>query len=356
MSSSHTRILTIVFLGGLSLTAIAHANPRWRVAVSDINATDAGEFTLGNPAQPGVDVESFGVINTPAGTFPFNGESFDLAPNVLIPAGAFDWGALVEAFAAPAGGNDVSGAAAFVIDGDETTVLRTRWTLGSTADIPGPIPPAIVLNALSIVRANARVRLVDLVPDAAYRVTWDWETTGDAATSTVSCTSGAFVELHVLMDGQPINGSADPLTTGLAFDSAMQADHFEDAGLNSLDFTATPGFTCDRELTIVLDASAHVVGGAGGPDTAGLANASSFGELRLSVEKLTTSPLENPGDLNCDQRVDSLDIEPFLTLVFSEQEYRNRYPCCPIENGDFDGDGAVTIDDVALFAASLVNR
>lgn len=59
------------------------------------------------------------------------------------------------------------------------------------------------------------------------------------------------------------------------------------------------------------------------------------------------------GDMNCDGDVNGLDIEGFTLAVIDPAAYEARYPGCNILNGDMNGDGLVTLDDLNLFVALL---
>lgn len=61
-----------------------------------------------------------------------------------------------------------------------------------------------------------------------------------------------------------------------------------------------------------------------------------------------------PGDMNCDGDVNGLDIAGFILAVIDRNEYEGRYPGCNYLNGDLDGDGLVTQDDLDLFLPLLV--
>ena len=60
-----------------------------------------------------------------------------------------------------------------------------------------------------------------------------------------------------------------------------------------------------------------------------------------------------PGDLNCDGRVDSGDINPLVMALCFPETYAARYPACHGENGDFNGDGTIGFEDINPFAALL---
>ncbi|MCA9257023.1 MAG: PKD domain-containing protein, partial [Phycisphaerales bacterium] len=63
-----------------------------------------------------------------------------------------------------------------------------------------------------------------------------------------------------------------------------------------------------------------------------------------------------PGDANCDGGVDGLDIDAFTLALLDVDAYAVGFSDCPIENSDFDSDGAVTYADIAGFAVLLLNQ
>lgn len=356
MTSHTNRISTTVLILAMATATTLHAQPVWKVAVNDINA--GGVFVPGNPAQPGVDVETFGLLTVQGGGGPvgynFNDLDLMLHPEVDIPAGLFDWGSTVEAFADPANAGLMSGAGAFAIDLDESPNLRVRWTMGVSMDAPGPPPGAwIAGNANTIVRANARVLLTNLVPGAIYNVSWSWESNGDADTATGRFNCNASGTLQMLFDGAPLPGFDHTLTSNSATSNDGPPDAFEETGNGAFTLEATPGFTCDHELTITVIGSAALQASGGPLPEVGLSTASTYGELVLHVEKQSISPWEIAGDVNCDGDVNGLDIEPFMTLLFDPEQYNARFPCCPTSNADLNLDQQVTLEDVPLFVAAL---
>ena len=59
------------------------------------------------------------------------------------------------------------------------------------------------------------------------------------------------------------------------------------------------------------------------------------------------------GDLNCDDRVDASDIEPFLMALFDPERYRAEFPNCQLLNGDTDDNGRVDAADIEGFLQLL---
>jgi agmatine deiminase len=63
-----------------------------------------------------------------------------------------------------------------------------------------------------------------------------------------------------------------------------------------------------------------------------------------------------PGDVNCDGTAGQSsfgDINPFVLLLTNPTEWQNRYPGCPMLNGDINGDGTVNFGDINPFVALL---
>ena len=75
-------------------------------------------------------------------------------------------------------------------------------------------------------------------------------------------------------------------------------------------------------------------------------------DVRLPLRITTICP-SNVGDLNCDDRMDAFDIEPFLIAVFEPWNYAPRYPDCDIRRGDINFDGSVNAFDVEPFLVLL---
>lgn len=356
MSPFLARISTGVLILSATLAAAVRAQPAFQVAVDEINAA-GGVFIPGDPAEPGVDIEVFGALNRvspPPGSYPFDGFDVALTSEVEIPAGVFDWGATAEAFAAPAGLGVISGAGAFVIDGDNGADLRVRWTLGASNDSPGPTPPLINGSATTTVQANARIRLTDLVPFANYRVTWSWEANGAATSATGYFNCQSYVNLSMLFDGAPVTEVGNPMLNQSLFVPNQASMEFVDQDDGAFIFMATPGFTCDREMLITVVASAAAQSSGGPFAEEGLSTASTQGEVLLHLEKISVSSWERQGDVNCDGDVNGLDIQPFMMLLFAPEQYDSIFPCCPHANADLNFDEAVTVEDISLFTAALL--
>lgn len=61
-----------------------------------------------------------------------------------------------------------------------------------------------------------------------------------------------------------------------------------------------------------------------------------------------------PGDMNCDGRVNSQDVDPFILAMLDSSAYAAAYPLCQISRGDLVPNGLVDGDDVQPFAALLM--
>ncbi len=74
------------------------------------------------------------------------------------------------------------------------------------------------------------------------------------------------------------------------------------------------------------------------------------GDESVSAKEGTFSPQDgcDPCDTNCDGRVDSFDIEPFIALLVDPQ----TQPCAPCA-GDINGDGAIDSFDIEPFVLCL---
>jgi hypothetical protein len=60
------------------------------------------------------------------------------------------------------------------------------------------------------------------------------------------------------------------------------------------------------------------------------------------------------GDLNCDGVVDFFDIDPFVQLLVSPNEYLANFPNCNPLNGDINQDGELDFFDIDPFVVLLV--
>ena len=60
------------------------------------------------------------------------------------------------------------------------------------------------------------------------------------------------------------------------------------------------------------------------------------------------------GDLNCDGTVNGLDVQPFVLVQVDPGAYPTNYPTCNPYRADLDGDGMVSLADLAPFVTLLV--
>ena len=60
-----------------------------------------------------------------------------------------------------------------------------------------------------------------------------------------------------------------------------------------------------------------------------------------------------PGDMNCDGSIDFDDIDPFVTALISDGDYRATYPDCVFLNADINNDQSVDFNDIDPFVELL---
>ncbi|MFH1748727.1 MAG: dockerin type I domain-containing protein, partial [Planctomycetota bacterium] len=64
--------------------------------------------------------------------------------------------------------------------------------------------------------------------------------------------------------------------------------------------------------------------------------------------------LVHMGDANCDGRVNSYDIDPFILLIGDPDSYHARWPDCDADTFcDMNGDGNVNAYDIDGFVAAV---
>jgi len=61
-----------------------------------------------------------------------------------------------------------------------------------------------------------------------------------------------------------------------------------------------------------------------------------------------------PGDMNCDGRVNSQDVDPFILAMLDSSAYAAAYPFCNASRGDLSPNGTLDGDDVQPFTALLL--
>lgn len=62
------------------------------------------------------------------------------------------------------------------------------------------------------------------------------------------------------------------------------------------------------------------------------------------------------GDVNCDGRVNALDVEPFVLALFDPRAYEERWPECDARLADTNGDWRVDVFDIETFIELLFGR
>ncbi|MFO0972367.1 MAG: FG-GAP-like repeat-containing protein [Phycisphaerae bacterium] len=73
-------------------------------------------------------------------------------------------------------------------------------------------------------------------------------------------------------------------------------------------------------------------------------------------QPLTLTPAASllPGDLNCDGRVNGLDVEAFVLALQNPAAYAADYPTCNRSNGDLNLDNALSAADAGLLVTALL--
>jgi len=66
------------------------------------------------------------------------------------------------------------------------------------------------------------------------------------------------------------------------------------------------------------------------------------------------SPPGLKGDLNCDGRVNNLDIDAWALFLNDRKAWEKKYPGCDPMNGDINGDGAIDNFDIDAFIYKLI--
>ena len=64
----------------------------------------------------------------------------------------------------------------------------------------------------------------------------------------------------------------------------------------------------------------------------------------------------SPGDMNCDEKVDGLDVDGFVLAIMDASGYAAQIPGCNILNGDINLSGVTDMGDVELFADCMLNN
>jgi hypothetical protein len=80
-----------------------------------------------------------------------------------------------------------------------------------------------------------------------------------------------------------------------------------------------------------------------------------FGDINPFIQVLKVGK----ADLNCDSKVNSQDVIPFVLALSNPAGYETTFPNCDILNADVNngglGDGKVDLDDINPFAILLIN-
>lgn len=64
-------------------------------------------------------------------------------------------------------------------------------------------------------------------------------------------------------------------------------------------------------------------------------------------------PARSPGDMNCDGKVNAMDIGPFVNALANAPVYYSSQPTCRIDNADINNDSSYTPADIPGFLALL---
>ncbi len=116
-----------------------------------------------------------------------------------------------------------------------------------------------------------------------------------------------------------------------------------------------------RQFTVPLNGNATWVRSvSGSPNIAAISHvefhADTWGAgftLWLDGVTFNPNPTPDPGDVNCDARIDFFDIEPFLLALFDPAAYAAALPDCNLLTADTNGDGQVNFFDIDSFVALL---
>jgi hypothetical protein len=115
-----------------------------------------------------------------------------------------------------------------------------------------------------------------------------------------------------------------------------------DRNLNVIGGLDMPGSAYDMDMT--RDGRYLVVGARHAHWEAGGDDGDAFGYR---------TPIDMPGDLNCDGEVNTLDIEAFTLALTDPAGYQAAYPDCDINLADVNGDGSVNTLDIEAFVDLL---
>jgi subtilisin family serine protease len=119
------------------------------------------------------------------------------------------------------------------------------------------------------------------------------------------------------------------------------------AGCIALMLSANPGLTHAQVKQILKDTAKDL--GDPGPDR-------HFGAGRVNCFEAVKKAIElsgKKGDLNCDDVINFVDIEPFVLALSDPDAYRRLYPDCNIMNADCNNDGRIDFADINPFVDLL---
>ncbi len=83
-------------------------------------------------------------------------------------------------------------------------------------------------------------------------------------------------------------------------------------------------------------------------------NALAYSGWNIDDVEIWGFALQIAGDLNCDDRVDFFDINPFVLALTDPALYATTYPDCDIMHADINGDGSVDFGDINAFVAAML--
>ena len=115
-----------------------------------------------------------------------------------------------------------------------------------------------------------------------------------------------------------------------------------DANAPTLDLTALPLAPGTHALSVVVIDNTELVRDA-------VARATWLTDSRAWTIQVDTQP----GDLNCDGRINFGDINPFVLALTGYTSYNAAYPDCYWRNADCNGDGVIDFADINPFVSLL---
>jgi hypothetical protein len=79
------------------------------------------------------------------------------------------------------------------------------------------------------------------------------------------------------------------------------------------------------------------------------------GRVRQFIGPISSGPVFELGDMNCDGFVNSFDIDPFVLAILNPTQYALDFPACDANLGDINGDTFVNSFDIDPFVACVLN-